>query len=223
MQSVSVYKPTQEREYRREELNSFSTRRIESINGNEEHLNFQLEFLDFNEEIGGYVRCHISMEEAYNIVGRVGNQEIQHVIISSTFESFLNTANGTFVVLGNKKSAEVIDQQFHQHFKTESEKYRFNLENIIQEASNVKKTQFRRLTMETLHGSSLTGNRVTDTGIYRLMLSNGELSNISVIYPYETHEVSFSISDMGSIVFFSSMSSEEIVQFIECLIVEMEI
>lgn len=68
--------------------------------------------------------------------------------------------------------------------------------------------------IETVQGSSLTGNRVTETDIYKLMLDAGELSNITVLYPFEDKEISFSISDSGSVVMLSNISDLELLDLI---------
>ena len=54
------------------------------------------------------------------------------------------------------------------------------------------------------------------------MLDAGELSAIAVTYPYDGDDVSFSISDSGSIVIFSAMTNEEILSFIKQLIEDMK-
>ena len=133
----------------------------------------------------------------------------------------MNINDGTFVVLANKKSAEIIDRQFHQYYNIESEKHIIDLQDIISESTNVKRTQFRSLRIETIHGSSLSGNDVTGTELYRTMLDAGELSTIAVTYPYDGSDVSFSISDSGSIVIFSSINNEDILKFIKQLLNDM--
>lgn len=219
MQSLTIFKPVVENEYKDEDLENIKTSRKETINDKEESLEFQL---FFNEKIQDYIRCHIRMEESFAIEGRIGEQEISEVIITSTYEAFLNFKNGTLLVLANKKSAEIINSQFHDYYGTSSEKHIIDLQDIISESTNVKRTQFRRLTIETINGSSLSGNNVTDTELYRTMLDAGELSAIAVTYPYDGDDVSFSISDSGSIVIFSTMTNEEILNFIKQLIEDMK-
>lgn len=85
----------------------------------------------------------------------------------------------------------------------------------------MRRTQFRKLTIETIQGSSLSGNRVTDTEVYRTMLDAGELSTIAVNYPFEGEDLSLSISDSGTIVMFSNLTAEEILDFLDLLINEL--
>ena len=219
MQSLTIFKPDTNREYKENELKNIKTSRKEIINDNEENLEFQL---FFNEKIGNYIRCHIRMEEPFAIEGRIGEQEISEVIITSTYEAFLNFEDGTFLVLANKESAEIINNQFHNYYEISSKKHIIDLQDIISESTNVKRTQFRRLAIETINGSSLSGNNVNDTELYRIMLDAGELSAIAVTYPFAGDDVSFSISDTGSIVIFSAMTNEEILIFIKQLLEDME-
>lgn len=218
MQSITIFKSKEKKQYKDAELQNIQTTRTETINNSEENLTFQL---FFNEKLDDYIRCHIRMEEPFSIEGRIGSQEISEVIITSTYEAFLNINDGTFVVLANKKSAEIIDRQFHQYYNIESEKHIIDLQDIISESTNVKRTQFRSLRIETIHGSSLSGNNVTGTELYRTMLDAGELSTIAVTYPYDGADVSFSISDSGSIVIFSSINNEDILKFIKQLLNDM--
>lgn len=217
MQSISIFRPRNTRRYTEDELNTIRTSRTEVINDTEENLNFQM---FFNEQIGDYRKCHIRMDEPFSIEGRVLNREITEIIITETYDAFLNTETGLFFVLANKKSADLINQQFDQQFEEPYERLILDLEDIIRNSSNVKRTQFRRLTIETIHGSSLSGNRVTDTEMYRTMLDAGELSTIAVIYPFDGSDVSFSISDSGTMVMFSNISGEEILEFLDSLIAE---
>lgn len=219
MQSITIFKPDNIKKYQDDELVNIKRSRKETINDREESLDFQLYF---NEKLNNYVRCHIRMEEPFSIVGRIGEQEISEVIITSTYEAFLNIEDGTLLALANKKSAEIIDRQFHEFFKINSNKHIIDLQDVISESTNVKRTQFRKLTIETIHGSSLSGNNVTDTEMYRIMLDAGELSAIAVTYPYDGEDISFSITDSGSIVIFSNMTSEEILQFIDQLLKDMD-
>lgn len=217
MQSISIFKPETNKIYKEEDLKNIKTKRKEIINDVEEELEFQM---FFNEQIENYRRCHIRMDEPFAIEGRVLQTEISEIIITQTYDAFLNTSNGMFFVLANKKSAELINQQFNEMLNVNNEKLMFDLQDIIAESTNVKRTQFRALRIETIHGSSLSGNRVTDTELYRTMLDAGELSTIAVTYPINGEDVNFSISDSGSIVLFSTLSSEDILEFLDTLIDE---
>ena len=103
MQSISIFRPRNTRRYTEDELNTIRTSRTEVINDTEENLNFQM---FFNEQIGDYRKCHIRMDEPFSIEGRVLNREITEIIITETYDAFLNTETGLFFVLANKKSAD---------------------------------------------------------------------------------------------------------------------
>ncbi|WP_083221908.1 hypothetical protein [Dehalobacter sp. TeCB1] len=104
---------------------------------------------------------------------------------------------------------------FQQSFNLSYIKHAFNLDDIINNSSNVKGAKFKNLTIQTINGSSLNGNRVNLTDIYDLMFQNGDLATVAVTYPFGAGEVSFSISDAGSIVLFSNLSDNEYIALIE--------
>lgn len=218
MQSISIYKPENSKEYTEDELKKITNTRIELVNGEEEDLTFQM---FFNEQIGDYRSCHIRMDEPFSIEGRVFNRDITEIIITETYDAFLNTKTGILFVLANKDSADLIHQQFNKEFRESYKRLIFNLQDIITNSTNVKRTQFRKLTIETIQGSSLSGNRVTDTEMYRTMLDAGELSTIAVNYPSKGEDLSFSISDSGTIVMFSNLTAEETLDFLDSLISEL--
>lgn len=85
----------------------------------------------------------------------------------------------------------------------------------MDESSDVRKTQFKNVRIETLNGSSLNGSRVNQTDLYDLMRQNGELSQIAVTYPINNVEISFSISTSGAIVIFSTMTNMDILTLVE--------
>jgi hypothetical protein len=217
MQSISIFKPIETKTYCEEELKNIKTKRKEMINDCEEELEFQM---FFNEQIDDYIRCHIRMDEPFAIKGRVLQTEISEIIITQTYDAFLNIKNGIFFILANKKSAELINQQFNEKLDVNNKKLMIDLQDIIEESTNVKRTQFRGLRIETIHGSSLSGNRITDTELYRTMLEAGELSTIAVSYPINGEDINFSISDSGSIVLFSTLTVEEILEFLNTLVHE---
>ncbi|MGH2078774.1 hypothetical protein [Aerococcus urinaeequi] len=209
MQSVSVFNI--QNNGNSFKLDDFENSWTEEINEVSETLKFEL-FV--NEEVQGFKRIHISMDEPFAIKARVLNTEINQVIITSKFEGFYNVNSKQIIILANKKSAERIAEQIGIELKTEVLKVVFDLQKIIQNAADVKRTQFRSLQLETINGSSLTGNKVTNTEIYRMMLEAGELSNIAVLYPFDGNQVNFTISDSGSIVLLTSLDEEEIIQLI---------
>lgn len=215
MQSISVFIPTGMFSLSEQGLKNLTKTSETTVNGVTETLNFEL-FV--NETLGEFTRCRIRMDEVIPLRARALNRKISEVIVNNAYEIFVNEDNGILVVLANRKSAdnilEFMSAEFHQTY----ERKRFDLISIINDSSNVKRAQFRNLLIETIHGSSLSGNRVTDTEMYDLMLNSGELSTIAVVYPFNNTEIKFSISDSGSIVLFSNIEVEEILDWISSLL-----
>ncbi|MFK5291321.1 hypothetical protein ACI3PH_12085 [Lactococcus lactis] len=59
---------------------------------------------------------------------------------------------------------------------------------------------------------------MTDTNVFKDFDDAGELSNIAVVYAVDGEEVSFSISDIGSIVIFSTINEiQNIISLISLL------
>ncbi len=212
MQSVSVYEVEKCLwPFSPERVVPFETSNKEVVNGVDEILNFKL-FI--NEDIENFKRCRIVMDEIHPIEGRVFQKDINSIIVNNAYDGFVNMEDGTLVILAPKKSADIISNKIQEKFELSYLRKSFRLQKIIDLSTNVKKTQFRGLKIETVQGSSLTGNRVTETDIYKLMLDAGELSNITVLYPFEDKEISFSISDSGSVVMLSNISDLELLDLI---------
>lgn len=215
MQSISVFIPTGMFRLSDQGLRNLTKTSEATVNGMTETLNFEL-FV--NEKLGEFTRCRIRMDEVIPLRARVLNTKINEVIVNNAYEIFVNEDNGILIILANRKSAdnilEFMSAEFHQTY----ERKRFDLMSIINDSSNVKRAQFRNLLIETIHGSSLSGNRVTDTEMYDLMLNSGELSTIAVVYPFNNTEIKFSISDSGSIVLFSNIEIEEILDWVSSLL-----
>ena len=59
---------------------------------------------------------------------------------------------------------------------------------------------------------------MTDTNVFKDFDDAGDLSNIAVVYAVDGEEVSFSISDIGSIVIFSTINEiQNIISLISLL------
>lgn len=215
MQSISVFDPRGLIRFREGDLKNVSTHTEQLVNDVTERLTFDLYV---NEKIGNYTSCRIRMDEVISLRARVLNTEITEVVVNNAYEIFINEEDSRLIILANKKSAESIQQFITTSFNLEYEKKRFDLMSIIEDSSNVKRAQFRNLLIETINGSSLSGNRVTDTEMYELMLNAGELSTIAVVYPFNNIEIKFSISDSGSIVLFSTIIIDEVLNWIDILL-----
>lgn len=215
MQSISVFTPTGVFDVQDNFIKNISESIVATINGIEESLNFEL-FV--NETIGNFTRCRVRIDEIMSLRARVLNTDVTEVIVNNAYEVFIDGVDGNLIVLANKKSAESIHEFVSHSFNLLLERKKFDLMTIIDDSSNVKRTQFRNLLIETINGSSLSGNRVTDTEMYELMLNAGDLSTIAVVYPFNNTEIKFSVSDSGSIVLFSTIATEVMLDWINNLL-----
>lgn len=182
------------------------------VNNVEERLTTQL-FV--NEDTrNGYQHCSVVADEIIDITARVLQQNINQIIIQNKYDAYFNKSTGSLIVLSGKKIADRVKEIFKTKFNLCYEKHEFNMEEIINNASNVRGVRFKDLTIETIRNGVLTGNRVDQTELYELMLNNGTLYNTTVKYVFGVTEITFSVSNTGSIVLFSNM---EDVQYLDLL------
>lgn len=215
MQSVSVYGVGRSSTFDNKKINYFIKKEVINVSGHNEELSFQL---FKNETIGTYTRCRIVMDEIYPLRARVFGQDTTEVIINVEYDVLIDNDTGKLIILANKKSCDKISDYISEEFGVEYQKISYNLPSIINDSTDVKKAQFRKVRIETIHGSSITGTRVTDTNVFKDFDGAGELSNIAVVYSVNGEEVSFSISDIGSIVIFSTLNEiQDIIDLINLL------
>lgn len=170
-----------------------------------------------NEQLAQYKKCSFALDEEFKLKARALGQDLNAVVVRNIYDGYFNTENGSLIVFANKVSADNIANFMSSQFNLNYSKKVFNLETIMEEASDVRKTQFKNVTIQTLSGSSLNGSRVNQTELYDLMNQNGDLSTIAVTYPINNMEVSFSVSVSGSIVLFSNIENNEVLALIEDL------
>lgn len=168
-----------------------------------------------NETIGNYTKISFAVDEEFKLRGRVFNADITGVVVKNTYDGYFNNVDGTLILFANRLSADTISDFVASEFQLNYTKKVFDLETIMDESSDVRKTQFKNVRIQTLNGSSLNGSRVNQTELYDLMYQNGDLSQIAVTYPINNVEISFSISTSGAIVIFSTMDNIDILTLIE--------
>ena len=212
MQAISVYEINGLFDYNNVELANRSVSEVRELNETKETFTTEM-FV--NEVNGEYVRCSFALDEEYSIRARVFNTNVTAVVIKSTYEGYIDMNSGTLIVFANKVSSDNICDFVSNQFNLSYTKKIFDLETIMNAASDVRKTQFRNVRIQTLSGSSLNGSRVNQTDLYDLMYQNGELSTIAVTYPLNNMDVSFSVSTAGAIVVFSNIDNNEILTLIE--------
>lgn len=215
MQSVSVYGVDGGLVFDNTKIKDFTKKEESIVSGHNEELSFQL---FKNETIGSFIRCRIVMDEVLPFRARVFGQNTTEVIVNVEYDILISNDTGKLIILANKKSCDKISDYISDEFGVNYQKISYNLPRIIEDSTDVKKAQFRKVRIETIHGSSITGTRVTDTTVFRDFDGAGELSNIAVVYSVNGDEVSFSISDIGSIVIFSAIDGVQgIIDLIDLL------
>ena len=157
------------------------------------------------------------MDEIVKLNGRVFNKSFSEFVITNSYDAYINTKTGLLACVANKNSSDRIQEFFSNNFKFEYKKKIFDLQNIMNASNDVKRAQFKKLKIQTLHGSSISGNQVNTTSIYGLMEQAGDLSAVAVSYPFNNGDISFSVSSAGSIVLFSSLDTNELVDFLNIL------
>ena len=215
MQSVSVYGVDGSLTFDNTKIADFTKIEEKVVSDHNEELSFQL---FKNEVIGTYTRCRIVMDEVIPLIARVFGQDTTEVIVNVEYDILIANDTGKLIILANKKSCDKISDYISEEFGINYQKIAYNLPRIIEDSTDVKKAQFRKVRIETIHGSSITGTRVTDTNVFKDFDDAGELSNIAVVYAVDGEEVSFSISDIGSIVIFSTINEiQNIISLISLL------
>lgn len=212
MQAVSVFEIVDQENFASPTLENRSSSETRELNGTNETFSTEM---FANETIGNYTKISFAVDEEFKLRGRVFNADITGVVVKNTYDGYFNNVDGTLILFANRLSADTISDFVASEFQLNYTKKVFDLETIMDESSDVRKTQFKNVRIQTLNGSSLNGSRVNQTELYDLMYQNGDLSQIAVTYPINNVEISFSISTSGAIVIFSTMDNIGILTLIE--------
>lgn len=212
MQAISVFEIIDQEKFKQPTLSNKASEEARELNGIEEKFKTEM-FV--NEIVSNYTKLSFAVDEEFKLRGKVFNTDITGVVVKNTYDGYFNNLNGTLILFANRLSADFISEFVGLQFELSYRKKIFDLETIMDESSDVRKTQFKNVRIETLNGSSLNGSRVNQTDLYDLMRQNGELSQIAVTYPINNVEISFSISTSGAIVIFSTMTNMDILTLVE--------
>lgn len=212
MQAVSVFEIVDQENFTTPTLGNRSSFETRELNGTDETFSTEM---FANETIGNYTKLSFAVDEEFKLRGRVFNEDITGVVVKNTYDGYFNNVDGTLILFANRLSADTISEFVATEFALNYTKKIFDLETIMDESSDVRKTQFKNVRIQTLNGSSLNGSRVNQTELYDLMYQNGDLSQIAVTYPINNVEISFSISTSGAIVIFSTMDNIGVLTLIE--------
>ncbi|HDP1995643.1 TPA: hypothetical protein ACRVOW_001910 [Staphylococcus aureus] len=210
MQSIWVF----ESENSKVEISNITATRQKNLNGVNEDLTTEL-FV--NEGVGEYIRCNLVVDEPKSIQARALGKNLTSVILRNRYEAFYRPSDGNLVVYANKDAAHIIKDVFDEQFNLGYRERTINLDEIINTSNNVRKAQFKNVTIETVTGGMLNGDQVHNTELYGLMDRAGDLSTVAVVYPFLDKEISFSVSIYGSIVLYTNITYEECLELINDL------
>lgn len=210
MQSIWVFESSRSEV----DIKNLKTTRYENLNGVEEELTTEL-FV--NEDVGEYVRCNLVVDEPKSLQVRALGQNLNSVIVRNRYEAFYRQDDGNLVVYANKNAANIIKDVFNDEFELGYQARTIELDEIINTSNNVRRAQFKNVTIETVTGGMLNGDQVHNTEIYDLMDSSGDLSTVAVVYPFLDKEISFSVSKYGSILIYTTITYEECLELINDL------
>ena len=199
MQSIWVFESSRSEV----DIKNLKTTRYENLNGVEEELTTEL-FV--NEDVGEYVRCNLVVDEPKSLQVRALGQNLNSVIVRNRYEAFYRQDDGNLVVYANKNAANIIKDVFNDEFELGYQARTIELDEIINTSNNVRRAQFKNVTIETVTGGMLNGDQVHNTEIYDLMDSSGDLSTVAVVYPFLDKEISFSVSKYGSILIYTTIT-----------------
>lgn len=209
MKSANVY--TTEGIILEENLQNFKSTTKVNVNLKDENLTNEI-FL--NETLdGGYRYCRVVMEEIVDFIGRTGDTYFSQAIVKNEYDVFISIRDRRLICMAGKKSVDRIKKLFEEMLKVEFNLHSFNLEEITNNSSNIKKAKFSDLTIQTLTSSILQGNRINETEIFIELIENGEIRNITALYPFGNKDVSFLVSQ-GSILLYTALTKEEYLRLI---------
>lgn len=197
------------------EIENLTTSRTEEINGYEENLTTEL-FI--NEQIGEYIKCNLVVDEIKPIQARALGTNLNSVIVRNRYEAFYRKADGNLVVYANKGAANIIKDVLNKKYDMSYVARTIELQEIINTANNVRRVQFKNVTIETVTGGALNGDQVHNTELFELMDGSGVLSTVAVVYPFLDKEISFSVSVYGSLLLYTNITYEECLQLINDLV-----
>lgn len=165
MQSISVFNCQSEFDIK--ELKNVHSDHQEKVNGQNEKLTTNLYV---NEDINidqntVYKKCIVSMDEVIKMKARVFGKNVNEVIVQNSYDIYINESTGALSCLANKNSADQIQKFLSDELDIEYDRKIFDLNNIMSSAHDVKRAQFRKLTIQTLSGSAISGNQVNSTAI----------------------------------------------------------
>lgn len=188
MQSISIFQLANNNNS--VTLKNVSLSHEEKVSGQKEKLTTSLYV---NQEMPGYRKCVIAMDEVLKLNARVFNQKINEVVVQNSYDIYFKEDDNSLICMANKDSSDNIKDFLNKALNVNYNKKIFDLNIIMQNSNNVRRAQFKNLTIQTLSGSSISGDQVNSTDLYVTMSDGGTLSTIALSFPFNNREISFSV------------------------------
>ncbi|MBN6185700.1 hypothetical protein JQN58_01715 [Aneurinibacillus sp. BA2021] len=203
------------------ELATFHHEEKEIINDFEEKLETYI--MTNNVTPTGYQNFRVITDEVYNQTVRVKGEVVRQVIMQETYQAYYKQFNqredgvGSLVTLCKKDDSYKVKEIVEKNFNMQFEQHSFDILKIIDAATDVRNARFS-VKIETVNSVSMGGTRVHDTQYYAQMLRQGDLKAVIIAYDLPHQSVTLRISVEGSILLYSQLSDNEILDLVEDLL-----
>lgn len=203
------------------ELKAFHNEKKEIINEFEEKL--ETSITTNNKTNTGYQNFTVFFDKVYNQTVRVKGVVVRQVIMQEMYQAYFKQENqhedgaGALVTLCRKDDANKVREVLEKNCNMKFEQHCFDILKIIEQATDVRNAKFS-VQIETVNSISMGGTRVNDTQYYAQMLRQGKLKAVIITYDSVNQSVTLRISTEGSILLYSQLSDNEILDLIEELL-----
>lgn len=202
-------------------LNAFQNEKEEVINDFIEKLETYI--IINNTTPSGYQNFRVVTDKVYDQTVRVKGEVVRQVIMQESYLAYYKQVNqrqdgiGALVTLCKKddsyKVKDIIEKTHNMRF----EQHSFDILKIIDQATDVRNAKFS-VQIETVNSISMGGTRVSDTQYYAQMLRQGKLKAVIITFDMPCQSVTLRISVEGSILLYSQLSDNEILDLVEELL-----
>jgi|GEM_PF-5372966 len=153
---------------------------------------------------------------------RVQDEEIDYVILSNSFNMYINLEEDAIVGFTKKDDTEgLLD---YLMARIEDTNLRAGickidvLELILEEATEAKGGFFDEIDIETIDSSALFGDNVDQTADFERFTEDGDVTDQTIYVPYNGKEVKLKAHRSGILLFFEDYSPAFVLNFIDDVI-----
>lgn len=222
MISINVYDLLQDNDGQTvREIEAFEYNEDEIINDYQEQL--QTYLIRNNLTTSGYRNFRIVTDKVYDQTVRVKGEVVRHVIMQETYQAYYKEENrrpdgiGALITLCRKEDSLKVKNILGTRCQMKLEPHSFDILRIIEQASDVRNARFN-VQIETVTSVSMRGTRVNDTQYYARMLQQGNIRAVIITFDMPNQTVTFRISVEGTILLYSQLNDNEILDLVEDLL-----